>query len=111
LSATLASRTYAELETVVADLPSSPPARRRTMLPASPVARVAIALAVAVPVIVAAVILFAAFISAWIVWAMIGWYVFGHHRNHRRYYDHGRAYGPRQSHRQADPGPARGFWT
>jgi hypothetical protein len=111
LASTLSSRTYGELESVVADLPSAQPARRRSPLPASPVARIAIALAVAVPVIVAAVLVFATFISAWAVWAIVGWYLFGHHR-HYGYYRHShRAYGPRHAQRQAGAGPSRGFWT
>jgi hypothetical protein len=107
LTAALAARTYAELEAVVADLPGPQPARRRTsVLPASPVARAAIALAIAIPVMVAAVVAVTAFLSAWIIWAMVGWYVFGHHRRHGRY-RHG--HGPR--HRQPDPGAGPRFWA
>jgi hypothetical protein len=105
LSATLAARTYAELEAVVADLPGPQPVRRRTFVPTSSVARVAIALAIAIPVMVAAVAVVTAFLSAWLVWAAIGWYVFGHHRRSRR------GYGPRHAHRQAGAGPGRDFWT
>lgn len=111
IAATLSSRTYAELEAVVADLPSAPPARRRAMLPASPVARVAIALAVAVPVMMAVIVAFTAFMSAWIVWVFIGWFVFGHHGRHGYYRYPRRGYGPRHAQRQADAGPGRGFWT
>ncbi len=111
LASTLASRTYGELEAVVADLPSSHPAPRRSRLPASPVARAAIVMAVAVPMVVAAILVFAAFLSAWIVWALIGWYVFGHHRNHGYYRHSRRPYGPRHAHRQAGVGSGRGFWT
>jgi hypothetical protein len=111
LAATLGSRTYGELEAVVADLPSTPPARRRTLVPASPVARVAIAVAVIVPMIVAAILVFAAFASAWIVWALIGWYVFGHHRDHGHYRHSRRGYGPRHAHRRAGADPGRGSWT
>jgi hypothetical protein len=103
LAAALGSRTYGELETVVADLPSSPPARRRSALPASPVARVAIAVAIVVPMAVAALLVFAAFVSAWFVWAVIGWYVIGHHRPHGSYRG-----SPR---RHAGVGPGRrGSW-
>lgn len=108
LTATLSSRTYAELEAVVADLPGAQPARRRTtIIPASPVARVAIALAVAIPVMLAAIVAVTAFLSAWVIWAMIGWYVFGHHRHRGRYYRHDH----RHAHRQPDPSPGRGFWA
>lgn len=114
LAATLASRTYGELEAMVADLPSAQPARRRTLVPASPVARAAIAVAIAVPMVVAAIFVFAAFLSAWFVWALIGWYVFGqhrHHRHHGHYRRSHRGYGPRHAHRHAGAGPGRGSWT
>ena len=113
LSATLSARTYAELDAVVADLPGPQPVRRRTLLPASPVARVAIALAIAIPVMVAAIIAVTAFLSAWLVWAMIAWYVFGHQRHHdHHHHRHSqRGYGPRHAHRQAGANPGRGFWT
>jgi hypothetical protein len=54
---------------------------------------------------------FAAFVSAWIVWAAIGWYAFGHHRHHGSYRRSHRGYGPRHTHRQAGAGPGRGSWT
>jgi len=112
LGATLAARTYGELEAVVADLPGPQPARRRTALPASPVARVALVLAIAVPLVAAAVVAVTAFLSAWIVWVVLGWYVFGHHGRHRRYSRYGyRGYGPRRDYRQAEAGPGRGSWT
>jgi hypothetical protein len=101
LSATLASRTYGELDTVVADLPGAQPARRRTALPASPVARILIALAILVPVIAAAVVAVTALLSAWIIWVLVAWFVFGHHHHHRHYH---RRYGPRQPQQGAGPG-------
>jgi amino acid transporter len=111
MAAVLASRTYAELEAMVADLPSAQPARRRSVIPASPVARVAIAVAVLVPVVVVAIAVFAAFFSAWIIWALIGWFIFGHHHRHGYYRHSHRRYGPRHAQRQAGAGPGRGFWT
>jgi hypothetical protein len=110
LGATLSARTYAELDAVVADLPGPQPVRRRTLVPASPVARVAIALAIAIPVMMAAIIAVTALLSAWLVWAMIAWYVFGNQRHHHHRYSH-RGYGPRHAHRQAEANPGRGFWT
>jgi uncharacterized membrane protein SpoIIM required for sporulation len=69
-------------------------------------------LAVAVPVIMAAIVVVTAFLSAWIVWAVVGWYVFGYHRHHGRYRYRGRrGYGPRHDYRQAGAGPSRGFWA
>lgn len=121
LGATLAARTYAELEAVVADLPASQPARRRSWLPASPIARVAVALAVAVPVLLAAVFVLTAALSAWMLWAVAGWWFFGHRYgyHHDRYRRRGRRHdgrhhaydGPRHAHRQAGADPGRGFWT
>lgn len=116
LGATLASRTYAELETVVADLPSTRPERRRGWIPASPAARVVVALAIVVPVVVAAVFVVTAFLASWMLWALAGWWFFGH--NHRRYRGprngrQHRAYGAlhHPPHRQAGAGPGRGFWA
>ncbi|MDQ6777035.1 MAG: DUF1707 domain-containing protein [Actinomycetota bacterium] len=113
LTATLGSRTYGELEAVVADLPRLQPARKRTLVPASPVARVAIVAAIAVPMVVAALLVFAAFASAWIVWALIGWFMFGHHRHHGYYRHFHRRYDHRQVREEAGAGPGRGrgFWT
>jgi uncharacterized membrane protein YdbT with pleckstrin-like domain len=108
LEATLAARTYGELEAVVADLPGTAPAQRRTLIPASPVARVAIALVVAVPVIMAAIFLVTAVLSVWIVWLIVGYYMFGHHG---RYRHARRGYGPSRDYRQAGAGPGRGFWA
>jgi hypothetical protein len=108
LGATLASRTYAELETVVADLPSTRPVPRRGWVPASPAARIAVALAIVVPVIVAAVFLVTAFLASWMLWGLAGWWFFGHH--HRRYRGRPpRAYGSQR--RQAGAGPGRGYWA
>jgi hypothetical protein len=107
LTAALAARTYGELEAVVADLPRQQPARRRTLVPASPVARVAIVLAIVVPVMLAAIVAVTAFFSAWIIWAVIAWAVFGHHHHgHHTRRGHG---GPRHGHRQA--GAGRSYWT
>ena len=112
MGTTLAARTYGELEAVVADLPGTAPAQRRTLIPASPVARVAIGLVVAVPVIMAAIFLVTAFLSAWIVWAVVGYWLFGHHRHHSRYRYHAhRGSGPRRDYRQAGADPSRGFWA
>jgi len=99
---------------VVADLPGSQPERRRSLIPASPVARVAIGLAIAVPVMVAAIAVVTALLSAWMLWAIACWYIFGvrHSRGHHRRYRHSaHSYGPRHAQRQAGTGPGRSFWT
>lgn len=112
LGATLSARTYGELEAVVADLPGIQPAQRRSLIPASPVARVAIALALAVPVIMVAIFVVTAFLSLWFVWMIVGYYVFGHHRSRYRHrYDARRGSGPRRDYRQAGAGPSRSFWA
>jgi hypothetical protein len=114
LATTLGARTYADLEAVVADLPPSTPARRRSVLPASPVARVAIAVALAIPVLMAALVALTAVLSAWILWVLAGWCLFGDRYGYRRYpYGrHRHPYGgPRHAQRRAQAGPSRGFWA
>ena len=119
LGQTLSARTYADLEAVVADLPPSLPVRRGLPLPASPVARVAIVAAIAVPVAVAAIVVLTAVLSAWILWGIAGWWFFGqrygyrHPQNrqgrHSRHERHGRPpyNGAPPAHRQAGAGPGR----
>jgi Domain of unknown function (DUF1707) len=111
LGATLGARTYGELAAVVADLPGTP-VRRRSSLPFSPIARVAIALAILIPVMMAMIFVLTGIVAGWMLWAIAGWWFFGHrHRRHggqgRHSHDGG---GPRQVQRQAGAGPARGFW-
>jgi hypothetical protein len=113
MGATLAARTYAELDVVTADLPVPHPARQRSPIPALSVARVAIALAIVVPVMMAMLFVLTGVLAGWMVWAVAGWWFFGHHHHHQRYYRYG---GPRHAHRQpgagyrrAEAGPGRGF--
>lgn len=109
LERALAARTYAELAALVADLPPTLPARRRSSIPISPVARVAVALAIAIPVMMAMIFVLTGIIAGWMLWAIAGWWFFGHrHRRYggRRYHD-GHA---RHIQRHAGAGPARGFW-
>jgi hypothetical protein len=107
LGATLAARTYAELDAVIADLPAAHPERRRSTTPARSVARLAIAVAIVVPVLMAAIFLLTSVVAVWMVWAVVGWWFFGHrhHRHHHRYA------GPHQAGRQARAGSGRGFWV
>jgi hypothetical protein len=125
LEATLNARTYAQLEAVVADLPRPQPvARRHLGLPGGPVARVAVALAVAVPVMMAMIFVVTGVVAGWTLWALAAWWFFGHRRHPARHRHDGRhrghehrahphhGYGPsRHAHRQAGPGPWRGFWA
>lgn len=111
LGATFAARTYAELAAIVADLPGTEPARRRSSLPISPVARVAIALAVAIPVMMAMIFVLTGIIAGWMLWAIAGWWFFGHrHGRSSQRHRHLQYGGPRHPQRRAGNGPARGFW-
>jgi hypothetical protein len=112
LGKTLGARTYADLEAVVADLPPSPPARRRPLLPASPLARVAIVAAVAVPVVLAAIVVLTAVLSAWILWGIAGWWCLGQRHGYGRHPSRHPRHRPPYSgapggHRQAGAGPGR----
>jgi len=107
LGATLAARTYGELEPLIADLPGTSPARRRPATPALSVARVAIVLAIAVPLMMAMIFVVTGIIAGWMVWAIAGWWFFGH-RRHRHHHRYG---APRHAHRQAGAGGGRGFWA
>jgi len=87
LEAVFASRTYGELDAVVADLPvprpRRQPARRQVSVGHLVVggALVMFALPVLVAFAVAAVVLaFTGFAAMWVVWLAIAWFVFGHRR-------------------------------
>ena len=121
LGAALAARTYAELEALVADLPGTRPARRLPTVPSHPVARVAIGLAIALPMMMAAIFVLTSLFTVWILWAILGWCLVGH-RHHRygarlrhyhygghRHHDH--YGGSHHAHRQAGAGPGRGSWV
>ena len=71
MGATLAARTYAELEAVIADLPGTQPERRRSATPARSVAGVAIALALVVPVLMAAIFVLTSVFAVWMLWAAV----------------------------------------
>jgi hypothetical protein len=96
LEVAFSARTYGELDVLVADLPSSVELRRRSprpwLLPA-------IGLMIAIPIALAliAVVLFivTSLFAVWMVWLVIGWWLFGRHNRRGRYY-HGRY--PRSMH-------------
>ncbi len=77
------SRTYGELDALVADLPirRNPPPRRQ-----APIGRYvipAIAIAIVLPLVVAVVVAAVVFLltgvfAVWMVWLAIGWWCFGH---------------------------------
>ena len=107
LGATLKARTYGELEAVVSDLPGgTQPVRVRPATPALSVARIALLLAIVVPLMTVLVFVVTGILAGWMLWAAAGWWFFGRH-NHRRHY---RRYGgPRQIHPHAGAGSGRGY--
>jgi hypothetical protein len=79
LGETFKSRTYGELDAVVADLPSDRLPRRSERL-AIPVARPALAVAIvvaAVAVIAFAILIITGLLAIWGAWALIAWWMFG----------------------------------
>jgi uncharacterized protein DUF1707 len=101
LGAAFAARTYGELDALVADLPSGRLERRRGAHLA-PWVRPAMALAIAIPVALAAVVavmfVVAGLLATWMVWAAIGWFFFAHRRHGRRRYPGPRVHArPRRS--------------
>ncbi|MGI8902082.1 MAG: DUF1707 SHOCT-like domain-containing protein [Solirubrobacteraceae bacterium] len=90
LGAALRARTYGELDAIVADLPGGriayPERHHSTALA---LARPALALALIVPLVMAIVFLVTGVLAVWMVWAALGWWLFGHKRGccgarHRR---------------------------
>ena len=114
LETLFSSRTYQELDAVVADLPG----RRRRRSPDASQTLVPVAALIAVPVavaVVAAVVFIATgVVAGWLLWLVVAWWFFGHRR--RRFYG-----GPRGPHRHYHRGghsswhhgrgPAPGSWT
>jgi hypothetical protein len=112
LESAFSARTYGQLNALVADLPG-----RRLAAPAEsrrlPTLGSALALAIAIPVmlaIVAAVVFALTGVVLWMLWLAVGWWFFGHHR--RRLYRAGSA---RALHPcggwQRERGRPRGFWA
>jgi hypothetical protein len=87
LEAVFTSRTYGELDAVVADLPGTPVRRsERSLTPALTRPAVIVALVFLLPVIVsmliAAVVVITTLFTAWALVLAMGWWVFGHHRRY-----------------------------
>jgi hypothetical protein len=108
LAKALRARTYGELDDVVYDLPSDRIARRPRR-GATEWVQPAVVLAIAIPlacVAIAVVMAVALFVlsgvfAVWMLWMVIGWWLFGHrhhHHDHRRRQHRGRGGlgGPRQ---------------
>ena len=94
LARALRARTYGELDAVVADLPRDPVAKRgRSDLTRRVHPAVAIAIAIPVAALAIAVVAVAVafvvtgFFAFWMIWMVIGWFMFGgrHRRHHHRH--------------------------
>jgi hypothetical protein len=95
LGAAFSARTYGELDAVVSDLPGERLDRhRRPQLRSwvAPAVGLAIAIPLALVVIAAVLFIITGVLTAWMLWAVVGWWLFGH--KHRYY--------------RARPGPYRG---
>jgi hypothetical protein len=108
LGATLTARTYGELEALVADLPGTP-ARRHTGSPMLTVAKVALALAILIPVMLAVLFVVTGILAGWLVWLIAAWWFFGRRRRPRQPHDYYYYRGPRGIERHAGPVSGRGF--
>ena len=87
LEAAFSSRTYGELDAVVADLPGTPVRlNERSRTPALPRPAVIVALVFLLPVIlsvlIAAVVVITTLFTAWALVLALGWWVFGHHHRY-----------------------------
>jgi hypothetical protein len=79
LGQTFKSRTYGELDAVVADLPSDSVSRRSERAPI-PFAKPALVLAIvvaAVAVIAVTFLIITGLLAIWGVWALVAWWMFG----------------------------------
>jgi Flp pilus assembly protein TadB len=87
LGQTFKSRTYGELDAVVADLPSDR-VSRRSERPAIPLARPALVLAIvvaAVAVVAVTILIITGLLAIWGVWALLAWWMFGGRCARRRH--------------------------
>jgi hypothetical protein len=82
LGIALSARTYGELDSLVADLPGGVDRRRR--LAPRPVLRTAIVVAISAAVLLvmlaAVVFVLTGIFTLWVLWAVLGWWFFGHRR-------------------------------
>ena len=87
LGETFKSRTYGELDAVVADLPSDGISRRSERRP-SPLARPATVLAIVVAVVAVttvAILVITGLLAMWALWALFAWWMFGGRGARRRH--------------------------
>lgn len=87
LGETFKSRTYGELDAVVADLPSDGISRRSERRP-SPLARPAMVLAIVVAVVAVtavAILVITGLLAMWALWALFAWWMFGGRGARRRH--------------------------
>jgi len=82
LGVVFSARTYGELDAQVADLPGTVQRRRQSSLHPwiLPAVGLAIAIPVAVALIAAVVVVVTSLFAVWMVWVVLGWWVFGHRR-------------------------------
>jgi Flp pilus assembly protein TadB len=111
LGTALSARTYGELDAVVSDLPRGRldrPRQARLRPWIVPAVGLAIAIPVAVAIVAAVLFIVTGVLAAWMFWAALGWWFFGHRRRHHgNRYSRGTGrptagYGPRRT--QARPG-------
>lgn len=102
LTATLAARTYADLDAVLADLPPATPVRRRSRVPATP-GGWALVTVLALVGALAALVVLTALLSMLVVGAVV-FGLFAHHTGYRHSRRARRPYPYRHAH------PGRGFW-
>lgn len=103
------ARTYGELDNLIADLPGGrvahPQHRHSTPLA---LARPVVALAIVVPLVMALVFVVTGVLALWMVWAVLGWWFFGHKRHYygtcRRSDSHRRHHGMGTGRAGAAPG-------
>jgi hypothetical protein len=108
LGALFTSRTYGELDAIVSDLPGKGVSHARgtsRRSPARTLARPALALAIAVPVVMAMVFIATGVFAVWILWVVCGWWFFGHRR---RTVAGPWAHGPGRHHCRPGYGPRHG---
>jgi len=110
LEALFRSRTYRELDAIVADLPGRWRTPRQRMGAAVVPAAALLAIPLAVAAVAAIVFIATGVIAGWLLWIVVAWWFFGA-RHRRMYGGHHGPYRPRCYSWHHGRGPARGSWT
>jgi len=102
LERALSSRTYGQLDALVADLPGARLAapRERGLSRVRPALTLALSAVLAVAIVAAVLLAVSGVVAAWWLWALAGWWFFGRRRC--------RPYGMRHRHRWYTSGPPTG---